>query len=196
LTAFGKVGNRDPIVLVNGAGDVRIPDGQQIGKNSPGADGGTMKIAVGCDHLALGLKQTLADFLVKQDLVEVEVVDFGVMDSTPVDYPDIAEKVALAVADGSCDRGILICGTGIGMAIAANKVPGIRAAQVCDVYQAERARKSNNAQIMTLGALVTGPALAEKLVAAWLVSEFQGGGSTAKVDKIMAIEDRYRDDSE
>ena len=77
--------------------------------------------------------------------------------------------------------------------MAANKVPGIRAAQVYDVYSAERSRKSNNAQIMTMGALVTGPALANKLVEAWLVSDFAGGGSAPKVDKIMAIEERYRD---
>ena len=126
-------------------------------------------------------------------MVAVEVVDFGVKDPAPVHYPDIAEKVAVAVAKGECERGILICGTGIGMAMAANKVPGIRAAQVYDVYSAERSRKSNNAQIMTMGALVTGPALAKKLVEAWLVSDFAGGGSAPKVDKIMAIEERYRD---
>jgi len=151
-----------------------------------------MKIGIGCDNLAIGLKDTVIEFLKEQKQVKVEVVDFGVNDPTPVHYPDIAEKVAVAVAKGECERGILICGTGIGMAMAANKVPGIRAAQVYDVYSAERARKSNNAQIMTMGALVTGPALAKKLVEAWLVSEFAGGGSAPKVDKIMAIEERYR----
>ena len=151
-----------------------------------------MKIGIGCDNLAIGLKDTVIEYLKGQKLVEVDVVDFGVKDPTPVHYPDIAEKVAVSVAKGECDRGILICGTGIGMAMAANKVPGIRAAQVYDVYSAERARKSNNAQIMTMGALVTGPALAKKLVEAWLVSEFAGGGSAPKVDKIMAIEERYR----
>lgn len=152
-----------------------------------------MKIGIGGDNLAVGLKNTVIEFLKEQKLVEVEVIDFGVNDPTPVDYPDVAEKVAVAVAKGECERGILICGTGIGMAMAANKVPGIRAAQVYDVYSAERARKSNNAQIMTMGALVTGPALAKKLVEAWLVSEFAGGRSAPKVDKIMAIEERYRD---
>lgn len=151
-----------------------------------------MKIAIGCDNLAIGLKQSVMNYLHEQKLVEVEVVDMGVNTSDPVDYPDIAEKVAVSVAKGDCERGILICGTGIGMAIAANKVPGIRAAQVYDVYSAERARKSNDAQIMTMGALVTGPALANKLVEAWLVSEFQGGRSAPKVEKMMAIEERYR----
>jgi ribose 5-phosphate isomerase B len=151
-----------------------------------------MKIAIGCDNNAVGLKQAIVDYLEHQELVDVAVKDVGVYDAEPVDYPDIAEKVALAVANGECDRGILICGTGIGMAIAANKVPGVRAAQVYDVYSAERAQKSNNAQIITFGALVTGKALAAKLVEAWLVSEFQGGRSTRKVEKILEIEERYR----
>ena len=153
-----------------------------------------MKIAIGCDSLAINLKQILISFLKEQEQVKVETVDFGVNKPDPVDYPDIAEKVAVKVAHGEFDRGILICGTGIGMAIAANKVPGIRAAQVYDIYSAERSRKSNNAQIITLGALVTGPSLATKLVEIWLYSEFQGGGSAPKVDKIMAIENRYRNE--
>jgi len=150
-----------------------------------------MKIAIGCDHLALGLKNTLYDYLAEQTIVPVEVIDMGVNDSTPVDYPDIAEKVALAVANGDADRGILICGTGIGMSIAANKVPGIRAAQAHDVYSAERARKSNNAQILCLGALVIGPELAKSILAAWLPAEFAGGRSAPKVEKIMQIEARH-----
>ena len=153
-----------------------------------------MKIAIGCDSLAINLKQIIISFLKEQEQVKVETVDFGVNKPDPVDYPDIAEKVAVKVAHGEFDRGILICGTGIGMAIAANKVPGIRAAQVYDIYSAERSRKSNNAQIITLGALVTGPSLATKLVEIWLYSEFQGGGSAPKVDKIMAIENRYRNE--
>lgn len=151
-----------------------------------------MKIAIGCDNLAINLKQAVITFLEEQEQVKVEIKDFGVYTSDPVDYPDIAEKVALDVSQGNSERGILICGTGIGMAIAANKVTGIRAAQVYDIYSAERAKKSNNAQIITLGALVTGPSLAAKLVEVWLNSEFQGGGSAPKVDKIMAIENRYR----
>ncbi|MBA2718372.1 MAG: RpiB/LacA/LacB family sugar-phosphate isomerase [Chloroflexi bacterium] len=107
-----------------------------------------------------------------------------------IDYPDVAERVAVAIRDGRADRGILICGTGIGMAIAANKVPGVRAAQAHDVYSAERARKSNNAQIVTLGARVIGPEAAKTVIHAWLASEFAGGASTRKVDKIDELERR------
>jgi ribose 5-phosphate isomerase B len=109
-----------------------------------------MKIAIGCDNLAVDLKKTVINYLKQQEKIQVEIIDFGIDGSNPVDYPDIAEKVAIEVSQGECDRGILICGTGIGMAIAANKVPGIRAAQVYDIYSAERSRKSNNAQIITL----------------------------------------------
>lgn len=107
-----------------------------------------------------------------------------------VDYPDVAERVALAVRDGRSDRAILICGTGIGMAIAANKVPGVRAALAHDVYSAERARKSNDAQILTLGARVIGPESAKTVVHAWLESEFAGGASARKVAKIERLEAR------
>jgi ribose 5-phosphate isomerase B len=119
--------------------------------------------------------------------------DFGTDDANPVDYPDIAKRVARAISTNQFDRGILICGTGIGMAIAANKVKGIRAATCHDPYSAERARKSNNAQVLTMGALVIGGALAETLVDIWLNSEFQGGGSVAKVEKIAAIEEEWGD---
>src|SRR5690606_2736485 len=101
---------------------------------------------------------------------ETQVKDFGTFSSQPVDYPDVAEEVANAIVRGECERGILLCGTGLGMAIAANKVPGIRAATCHDVYSAERAQKSNNAQILTLGARVIGPELAKKVVSAWLES--------------------------
>ena len=144
-----------------------------------------MKIAIGSDHLGLELKDIIKDFLKER---EIEVNDFGTMSKEPIDYPDIAKKVAKAVAKGDCQRGILICGTGIGMAIAANKVKGIRAAVCHDLYSAERSRKSNNAQIMAIGALIIGPELAKKLVEVWLNSEFQGGRSERKVKKIMEIE--------
>jgi len=144
-----------------------------------------MKIAIGSDHLGLELKDIIKDFLKER---EIEVNDFGTMSKEPIDYPDIAKKVAKAVAKGDCQRGILICGTGIGMAIAANKVKGIRAAVCHDLYSAERSRKSNNAQIMAIGALIIGSELAKKLVEVWLNSEFQGGRSERKVKKIMEIE--------
>ena len=144
-----------------------------------------MKIAIGSDHLGLELKNIIRDFLKEK---EMEVNDFGTMSKEHIDYPDIAKKVAKAVAKGDCERGILICGTGIGMAIAANKVKGIRAAVCHDLYSAERSRKSNNAQIMAIGALIIGSELAKKLVEVWLNSEFQGGRSERKVKKIMEIE--------
>jgi len=144
-----------------------------------------MKIAIGSDHLGVELKNLIRDFLKEK---EIEINDFGTMSKEPIDYPDIAKKVAKVVASEDYERGILICGTGIGMAIAANKVRGIRAAVCHDLYSTERSRKSNNAQIMAMGALIIGPELAKKLVEVWLKSEFQGGRSERKVKKIMEIE--------
>ncbi len=112
-----------------------------------------------------------------------------------IDYPDVAARVAFAIRDGLADRAILICGTGIGMAITANKVPGVRAALAHDVYSAERARKSNDAQILTLGARVIGPESAKTIVHAWLESDFAGGASARKVGKIEALERRLAADS-
>ena len=144
-----------------------------------------MRVAIGSDHLGLPLKNHVRTHLEARG---VEVNDFGVDDATPVDYPDVAATVARAVAVGEFDRAILVCGTGIGMAIAANKVPGVRAASVTDPYSAERARKSNDAQVLCLGSLVVGTAVAEILVDHWLDSEFQGGGSARKVAKISALD--------
>jgi len=146
------------------------------------------KIAIGADHNGFHLKEIIKNHLASKG---IDVVDFGVNDENPVDYPDIALLVSKRVAAGEFDRAILICGTGIGMAIAANKVPGVRAAQCYDVYSAERARKSNNAQVITLGAQVVGPELAKKLIDVWLESEFQGGRSLPKVEKINDIDRQY-----
>ncbi len=149
-----------------------------------------MKIAIGCDNAAVSLKLTLEEFLATQE--NVEFVDFGVDSETDAEYyPDVAERVSLAVAKGDCERGILLCGTGLGMAITANKTPGIRAATCHDVYSAERARKSNNAQIITMGARVIGSESAKTVLKAWLESEFAGGGSTPKVQRIIDIEQKY-----
>ena len=147
------------------------------------------KIVLGADHFGLPLKNVIRDYL--QSLGH-EVVDMGVEDTTPVDYPDVGVVVAEAVSAGTFDRGILICGTGAGMAIVANKVPGVRAACVMDPYTAERARASNNAQIITMGSQIVGPEVAKKLVDIWLESEFQGGRSAPKVAKIDQIDERYR----
>ncbi len=155
--------------------------------------GHIMKIAIGCDESALELKETIKRFLAEQAAVAIGCRDFGVHSPQPVDYPEIALVVAQAVASGDCERGILLCGTGLGMAIAANKVPGIRAATCHDTYSAQRAQQSNNAQIITLGARVIGPELAKLVVMAWLTSEFAGGDSTRKVEKICEIEKAFLD---
>lgn len=148
-----------------------------------------MKIIIGCDEAAFSFKETIKAYLEGKGY---EVIDKGVYDDKPVLYPDIAVAAAQAVADGEAPRGILICGTGIGMAISANKVPGIRAAVCHDPYSAERARKSNNAQIMCMGARVIGIELAKQLVDTWLASEFVGGGSTSKVERINYYDASYR----
>lgn len=144
-----------------------------------------MKIAIGCDEAAYDLKQTL-----KKHLVDAghEVTDFGTHDALPVLYPNVAFAVAEQVARGVFERALLLCGTGIGMAIAANKVKGIRAAQCHDTYSAERASRSNDAQIITIGARVVGPELAKSIVDAWLRSAYDGGRSQPKVDLIHAYE--------
>jgi ribose 5-phosphate isomerase B len=149
----------------------------------------TKPIAIGSDEAGYRLKSMLIEVLEEEGQ---KVADFGCHSEDPVDYPDVAFEVAGAIARGEHDRGILICGTGIGMSIAANKVPGVRAAQAHDPYSAERARKSNDAQILALGARVIGPELAKSLVKIWLQSDFAGGNSTRKVGKIVAADDRTR----
>ncbi len=148
-----------------------------------------MRIALACDEAGLPLMDVIRDYLNKQ---EISVHDFGVHTTDPIDYPDVAEAASKAVADGECDRAILVCGTGIGMSITANKVPGVRAALCHDTYSAERARKSNDAQVITMGARVIGPELAKKIVEVWLESDFAGGNSTRKVEKMNAVDERYR----
>lgn len=148
-----------------------------------------MKIAIGCDQNGFELKMHIIKYLNEKN---IELKDFGCYENEQVLYPNIAEKVAKEISTGNYDRGILVCGTGIGMAIAANKVPGIRAAQCHDVYSAERARKSNNAQIMTMGAEIVGKSLAISLVEKWLESDFSGGRSLPKVSLIDKIDDEYR----
>ncbi|EAG9261959.1 ribose 5-phosphate isomerase B [Listeria monocytogenes] len=148
-----------------------------------------MKIAIGCDEMGYELKQTLIARLKEKN---IEFTDFGSFEDEKVLYPSIAEKVALEVKNNDFDRGILICGTGIGMAITANKIHGIRAAQIHDSYSAERSRKSNDAHIMTMGALVIGPSLAVSLLDIWLDSDFSGGRSQAKVDLMEEIDQKNR----
>ncbi len=148
-----------------------------------------MKIIIGSDQNGFALKNVIIEHLTNKG---VNIKDMGVYNEDPVDYPDIAEQLALTIAHNEYERGILICGTGVGMAIVANKVPGVRAACAHDVYSAERARKSNDAQILTMGSLVIGVELAKSLVDAWVASEFAGGRSAPKVEKIKAVDVRYR----
>jgi ribose 5-phosphate isomerase B len=150
-------------------------------------------MAVGSDDAGVHLKDYIKARLEEDPRVK-EVRDFGVTDtSDATPYPIICIKVAEAVARGEHDRALLVCGTGLGMAITANKVPGVRAATAHDPYSAERARKSNDAQVLTMGARVIAPEAAEKVLDHWLASEFEGGRSTAKVDKMNQVDARYRD---
>jgi len=142
-------------------------------------------VAIGADDAGYQLKEIIKKHLESQG---IEVADYGPSTADPIDYPDVAVMLARDIAAHKFERGILICGTGIGMAITANKVPGVYAAQAHDTYSAERARKSNNAQIVTLGARVIGPELAKQIVDVWMASEFQGGASARKVGKIAQIE--------
>jgi len=148
-----------------------------------------LAIAIGCDEAAFELKQILKQVLVDRGL---DVEDFGTHDTRPVLYPDIAFAAAQSIVDGRNDRAVLLCGTGIGMAISANKVPGIRAAQCHDTYSAERARKSNDAQVVTMGARVVGSELAKAILRAWLDSEFEPARSGAKVARIREFEEAVK----
>jgi ribose 5-phosphate isomerase B len=148
-----------------------------------------MRIALGCDEAGLPLLDVLRGYLQEKN---IPVKDFGVHSTDPVDYPDIALVASESVASGECDRAILVCGTGIGMSITANKIPGVRAALCHDTYSAERARKSNDAQVITMGARVIGTELAKKIIEVWLESDFDGGRSAAKVAKMNAVDERFR----
>jgi len=144
-----------------------------------------INLIVGADHLGLPLKNSVKEHLLKNNY---SVYDIGVNDNIAIDYPDIGEKLANKISSSDYDRGILFCGTGAGMAIVANKIKGVRAVCINDPYTAERAIASNNAQVVTLGSLITGPEVAKKLVDIWLSNEFQGGGSTKKVEKINNLD--------
>jgi len=145
-------------------------------------------LAIGSDHGGFILKEKIKEFLEAEGF---QVKDFGTFDSQAVDYPDFAVRVAQAVARGECEKGILCCGTGIGVAIAANKVPGIRAALCGDTFSARSSREHNDANILALGERVTGPGLALDIVKVWLSSEFAGGRHERRIKKIAAIEASY-----
>ena len=147
-----------------------------------------MNIIVGSDHFGFPIKAAVIEHLNELGYQVEDVGCSGEDDTT--DYPDIAVALARRVGSGEFTRGVLVCGTGVGMAMVANKVPGVRAACCHDPYSAERARKSNDAQIITFGAQIVGPSLACSLLDHWLASEFGGGRSLPKVAKIKAIDDQ------
>lgn len=147
-----------------------------------------MRIALAGDHGGFNLKEQIVKMLEAEGY---EVHDFGTYSLEPVDYPDFALLVAEAVAQGEFDRGIICCGTGIGVCIAANKVPGIKAALCHDTFSARAAREHNDANVLTMGERVIGPGLARDVVRAFLAGEFAGGRHTRRVGKIKAIEKKY-----
>ena len=144
-----------------------------------------MKIALGCDHGGLEIKNAIIEDLKNKG---VECIDFGTTTTDSVDYPVYAKKVCAAVQSGECVLGILCCGTGIGMSIAANKIPGIRAAAVSDCFTAKATRQHNDSNILCLGERTVGPGLALLLMETFLTTEFEGGRHQTRVDMISALE--------
>ena len=144
-----------------------------------------MNIAIDADEYGLELKRVLCGLLIERG---VPLEDLAYLDSHQADYPDVALNLARQVQEGRFDRGILLCGTGLGMAMVANKVEGVFAGTCHDVYSAERLCKSNAAQVLTLGARVIGLELAKTIVSAWIKSEFEGGRSLPKVERMKQLE--------
>ena len=147
-----------------------------------------MKIAIGNDHVAVDLKKHITKYLEDKGYT---VVNYGTDSTDSCDYPIYGEKVGRAVASGECDLGILICGTGIGISLAANKVKGIRAAVCSEPYSARLTRQHNNANIIAFGARVVGQAMAEMIVDEFLNAEYQGGRHQRRVDMLTDIENRF-----
>ena len=146
-------------------------------------------IAIGSDHAGLELKEAIKKVLSDE---EIKFKDYGTHNSDSTDYPDYAVKVALAVAEGKHEKGILFCGSGIGASIVANKIPGIRAALCSDVYSAKMSRLHNDANILALGGRVIGKGLAEEVVKTWLKTKFSNGENhKRRIAKIKAIEEKY-----
>ena len=146
-----------------------------------------MKLAMACDHGGFNLKSDLMAWLTEQGH---QVEDFGCYGSDSCDYADFAGPAAQAVAEGRCERGIVICTTGIGVSITANKVPGIRCALCSEPWSAEMTRRHNDANMLALGAGVVGPLMARQVVQAFLTHAFEGGRHQRRIDKISALESR------
>ena len=146
-----------------------------------------MRIAIGNDHAAVALKVKMKKLLVER---RMDCIDFGAAEGEKAEYPIIAEKICEAVTSGKCDRGILLCGTGVGMAIAANKVKGIRAAVCSDVFSARMTVEHNDSNVLCMGGRVVGEGLAADILNAWLDAKFEGERHCARVDMIKDIETR------
>jgi len=144
-----------------------------------------MKVALGSDHGGFELKEAVKKHLNRKG---IEFADYGTFSNESVDYPDYGRITAEAVMKGECDRGIVICGTGIGISLAANKVKGIRCALVSEEYSARMAKAHNNANMIAMGGRVVGEGIATGIVDAWLETEFEGGRHERRVEKIMDIE--------
>lgn len=142
-------------------------------------------IIIGCDHAAYPLKETIKAYLTKEMGITVE--DAGTYSQDSVDYPDFGSKVARAVSDGEFEQGILLCGTGIGMSMVANRFPRVRAALCSDIFAAVMSRKHNDANILVLGGRVIGDVLAVEIVKAWLETAFEGGRHQSRLDKIETL---------
>jgi ribose 5-phosphate isomerase B len=147
-----------------------------------------MKVALGCDHAGYALKEVIASLLEREGY---ELLDEGTSSGESCDYPDFAERVALRLVSGEADRGILICATGIGMAMTANKIPGVRAAACNDLYTARYSRLHNDANLLALGARVVGSGLAGEIVGVWMETPFEGGRHSRRLDKMGEVERRH-----
>ncbi len=144
-------------------------------------------IGIGTDHGGVELKTHIKNLLESKG---IEVKDFGIHNTDSVDYPDIAIPVCESVVSGECECAILVCGTGIGMSIAANKIKGIRAAHVTDSFSARMTKMHNNANVICLGGRITGPEIASDIVEAYLNAKFEGGRHANRVEKVMALENK------
>ncbi len=144
-----------------------------------------MRVAIASDHGGIKIREEIKELLKE---LNIEFEDFGCECETSVDYPDYAQPVATKVAEGEFDRGILICGTGIGMSIAANKVKGIRCALVHDMFSAKATREHNDSNVLAMGERVIGPGLAREIAKIWLTTEFEGGRHENRVNKIHQLE--------
>lgn len=146
-----------------------------------------MKIGIGNDHTAVELKNEISDYI--KEKYGYEIVNYGTDSKERCNYPEFGEKVARAVVSKEVDKGIVICGTGVGISLAANKVKGIRCVTCSEPYSAKLSRQHNNTNMLAFGARVVGPELAKMIVDAWLTAEFEGGRHQARIDMISDIEE-------